>query len=223
MSSSDPWSLPARTESIEDSEVNFAFSYDHNNLDLHHQFMEKIFGGQNPTDSCFEDDFEVALRSEALRSSGNNRRLASQKFSDYIIAECKSPAQSNAIKMILNVLENYCFYPSRSDSGHNNNLIVEPPIISMVGVPGARKSWVVSQIRKRCSIRMHNNTHPCDSAGSRTVTESRLGDELSSQVASIIQGTTEGNFGNTAAIAYSGATAGLIKRRNRTQCSEDTN
>lgn len=187
-------------------------------LNEHKRFITEIIEGK-----CKEK--ENAMDKEildVLKEHSGDRKKSSLYYLKRIILQAKTLAQKYAIYLIAYLIECYFF----QDSDRLKSILSEreielisdrvpsflpetPAIVSIIGVPWAGKSWVVSKLRVYCGIRLDKNDFP---AHSREHELLNLGTHSSiiNAVKECVFLKQDGNYGRTAAICLSGAAAGII-------------
>lgn len=169
-------------------------------LERHLDFMKRLLNRENPTDGVPAMD-DVTLN---LQNAGYDHKVAASNFLHATYLSCKTEAQRHALNTITNCLESFYIH----DTSNDFQRMLHPPIMVMIGVPGAGKSWIISKIRTWCSIRLQ----PQDvSTVSYEKNISSHHDPVSAHLSHLVDGREDGAFGRLAVLAMSGAAAGNEK------------
>lgn len=113
------------------------------------------------------------------------------------------------LRSVSNVLETY-YFGSHSPEVNKDDLI-DTPVLTMIGVPGAVKSWVIGRIRTWIDIRLKENDVPHFSSESKVLSLHEVKDPVTGNVQESIKLIPEETFGKSTAFAFSGAAACIIK------------
>ena len=197
------------------------------NLKEYIEFLKAIKNGQNPN----KNDDKEAESSKILAMHHNDAYKAAVAYRTHLLHTCKTDDQRKAIQLITAVIENYYFgtaptptiandeqevhvlqLPFTLDAGEYG--ITPLPLIVVIGVPGAGKSWIISQIRTWCEIRLKHTTQPHHAIEKHLLhvgAAQELPDPVTSYVTKCLIHETDGIYGRVAVIAMSGVAAGAVK------------
>ena len=169
--------LQMDNENASNNETNSSNNFA--NIDAHLQLLERLKLGENPNAQCQYDETK-----QILQEARGDRVIASATLLKHILISCKKQDQKRTIQSISSLIERYYFqehadtqkfgHKKYDNSAHGSKLAtftwnentqeVSPlPVVAVLGVPGAGKSWVISQIRKWCGLRIPINTQPLHS------------------------------------------------------------
>ena len=186
----------------------------------HKKFIEQIVKGEKIISG---NHYENEINNIMDKFQGS-RKNASLYYFNSTVRECKSIAQKYALLLAASAIEWYFFEDfddfnrnikkSAQLGSHNLNLPNfnenNNPILSIIGVPGAGKSWIVSKLRYYCSLRLSKNCFPKKSEENIFLNNISPDTELTNSIKKSISIDEDGSFGRSAAICLSGAASGLI-------------
>lgn len=89
---------------------------------------------------------------EALMAARGDRKIAASQYLKTCLYECKNKDQRNALRTVTEVLESYYFGSFTKKVREID--VKDTPILTMIGVPGAGKSWIIGKIRTWIDIRL---------------------------------------------------------------------
>lgn len=172
-------------------------------LIAHTEFMKPILQGELPSELD-----NISTMDDSNKPQQNREELAA-RFRDNILASCLSEGQTFAIKTITNCLENYYFGPLHATSHQSP---VSEPFFTIVGVSGAGKSWLISNLRKWIELRIPRAQLPYTQ--SIQVEDQGSSDyqvNLDRHVVDILAAPSHKSYGKSPTLAYSGAAVGVVR------------
>lgn len=106
----------------------------------HMGFVSRLLVGENPI-SKYSNNEVLAI----IQQADGTRKIAANNYLRSVLQECKTEGQRKALVLITDVLNTYCFRTNNTNTPAD--YLKTTPVITMVGVPGAGKSWIVNKIR----------------------------------------------------------------------------
>lgn len=173
-----------------------------NALLIHKPYKTRILSGELP--SNIEDDSD---KMKLHFQDHYYRKQAADAFKLNTIQNCRSRDQRDTFDTLSNCIQQHYFGPSMKQSGASlNRLETYEPFLTVVGVPGSGKSWVLSSLREWINITIGPTQTPFTAAGIEAEN-----DPVSRHLNDALSVESKKSYGRAPAMAYSGAAAGVIQ------------
>lgn len=176
----------------------------------HTEITERI-NYQNVTymQSVLIREIPESIQIDRLPSQAEEQPDAIAKhFKNVILSECKSEGKHFAFRTVTTALERFYFGCEHHTQTHILASSWETaPLLSIVGVPGAGKSWLISAIRKWIAIRIPTSTLPFFT---NTCIQTEDSDPVTKELNAAMHIKNPLSYGPAPAMAISGAAAGVL-------------